>query len=80
MSWNFVENVLRSGIEKTESGGGVRSNQFIRLHLDLVVKQLCYITCLNACATNCANFRNQKLCCGTVFLHKNDKTKNSSGL
>ena len=51
-----------------------------RLHLDLVVKQLCYISCLNACATNCATFRNQKLCCGTVFLHKNDETKNSSGL
>ena len=51
-----------------------------RLHLDLVVKQLCYISCLNACATNCATFRNQKLCCGAVFLHKNDETKNSSGL
>ena len=55
---------------KTESGSG------IRLHLDLVVKQLYYISCLNACAT----FRNQKLCCGTVFLHKNDETENSSGL
>ena len=51
-----------------------------RLHLDLVVKQLCYISCLNAFATNCATFRNQKLCCDTVFLHKNDETKNSSDL
>ena len=50
------------------------------LHLDLVVKQLCYISCLNACATNCATFRSQKFCCGTVFLHKNDETDNSSGL
>ena len=51
-----------------------------RLYLDLVVKQLCCINCLNAWATNCAPFRNQKLCCGTVFLNKNDETKNSSGL
>ena len=51
-----------------------------RLYLDLVVKQLCYISCLNAWATNCATFRNQKLCWGTVFLHKSDETKNSSGL
>ena len=51
-----------------------------RLYLDLVMKQLYHINCLNAWATNCATFRNQKLCCGTVFLHKNDETKNSSGL
>ena len=37
--------------------------------LILVIKQLCYISCLNTGATNCATFRNQKLCCGTVFLH-----------
>ena len=46
--------------------GGVRSNIY-RLHLDLVVKQLCYN----------ATFRNQKLYCGNVVLHKNDETKNS---
>ena len=51
-----------------------------RLYLDLVVKKLCYINCLNAWATNCATFRNQKLCCGTVFLHKSDEIKTSSGL
>ena len=51
-----------------------------RLYLDLVVKQLYYINCLNAWATNCAIFRNQKLCCGTVFLYKNDEAKNYSGL
>ena len=51
-----------------------------RLYLDLVVKQLCYINCLNAWATSCATFRNQKLCCGTVFLDKNDERKTSSGL
>ena len=57
-------------IGKTECGGGVRSN-ILRLHLDLVVKQLCYN----------ATFRDQKvLCCGNVFLHKKDETKNSSGL
>ena len=51
-----------------------------RLYLDFVVKQLYYINCLNASATNCATFRNQKVCCGTVFLHKNDEAKNFSGL
>ena len=57
-------------IGKTECGGGVRSN-ILRLHLDLVVKQLCYN----------ATFRDQKvLCCGNVFLHKKDEMKNSSGL
>ena len=45
----------------------------------ILIKQH-YINCLNAWATDCATFRNQKLCCGTVFLHKNDETKNSSGL
>ena len=50
------------------------------LYLDLVVKQHCYISCLNASANNCATFRNQKLCCGTVFQHKNDEMKSSSGL
>ena len=51
-----------------------------RLYLDLVVKKLYYINCLNVWDANCAFFRNQKLCCGTVFRHKNDKAKNSSGL
>ena len=51
-----------------------------RLYLDLVVKQLCYISCLNAWTPNYVTFRNQKLCCGTVFLHKNDETKNFPGL
>ena len=49
-----------------------------RLHLDLVVKKLYYINCLNAWATSFATFRNQILCCGTVFLDKNDEMKNSS--
>ena len=51
-----------------------------RLYLDLAVKQLYYLNCLNAWATNYATFRNQNLCCGTVFLHKNDETKNFPGL
>ena len=46
-----------------------------RLYLDLVVKQLCSVNCLNAWANNCATFRNQKLCCDTVFLRKNDETR-----
>ena len=74
MCLNLCWNVLRSVIEKTERFGGVRSNQFIGC--TLVVEQLCYINCLNACAT----FRNQKLCCGTVFLHENDERRTSSGL
>ena len=68
-AWILWVNVLRSVIGKTESGGGVKSNIY-RLHLDLVVKQLC-------CN---ATFRNHKLCCVNVFLHKNDERKNSSGL
>ena len=68
-AWILRGNVLRSVIRKTESGGGIRSNIY-RLHLDLVVKKLCYN----------ATFGNQKLCYGNVFLHKNDEPKNSSGL
>ena len=49
-AWILLVNVLRSVIGKTEGGGGVRSNIY-RLHLDLVVKQLCYNT----------TFRNQML-------------------
>ena len=51
-----------------------------RWHLDLIAKGLRCNNCLNTWATNCATFWNQKLCCVTVFLHKNDETKNSSGL
>ena len=51
-----------------------------RLYLDLIIKKLYCINFLNALATNSATFRNQKLCCGTLFLHKNDEMKNSSGL
>ena len=39
-AWTLRGNVLRSVIGKTKSNGGVRSNIY-RLHLDLVVKQLC---------------------------------------
>ena len=41
-----------------------------RLYLDWVVKKIYYINCVNAWATNCATFINQKLCCDTVFLYK----------
>ena len=51
-----------------------------QVNLNLVVKRLHCINCLNAWATNCGAFWNKKLCCDTVFLHKNDETKNSSDL
>ena len=38
-------------------------------YLDLVVKCLGFIDC-----TNCTTFCSQKLCCGTVFLYKNNET------
>ena len=47
-----------------------RQIKYFRLHLDLVVKQLCYND----------TFRNQNLCCGNVFPHENNETKNSSAL
>ena len=55
-------------------------NSIYTWYLDLVVKRLHYINCLNLWATNYTTFRNQKLCCGTALLHKNDEIKNSSGL
>ena len=67
-------NVLKSVIGKTESCGDVRSNQL------MVVPRLCsqstlLINSLNAWATNCATFRNQKLYCCTVFLLKTMKQR-----
>ena len=50
------------------------------LYLDLVVMKLYYISCLNGWGTNSATLRNQKFCCGTVFQHKIDETKNFSDL
>ena len=44
-------------------------------YLNLVVKRLRWINCLNPWANNCTTFWNQKLCRGTVFLHKNDNMK-----
>ena len=49
-------------------------------YLDLAVKRLCCINSLNIPATNFGFFQNQKLCCDTAFLDKNDENKNSSGL
>ena len=51
-----------------------------RWYLDLVVKRLHCINYLNAWVNSCATFSNQMLCCGTFLLHKNDETKNTSGL
>ena len=42
-----------------------------RWYLELIVKRLCCINCLNSCATNCAS-------CGTIFLYQNDETNYSS--
>ena len=52
-----------------------------RLYLDLVMKQLYYINCLSAWATNYAtDYANYATNYGTVSLHTNDEAKNSSGL
>ena len=44
-------------------------------YIDLVVKHLHCVNCLNTWATNCTTFWNQKLLYRTVFLHKNEETK-----
>ena len=80
MYLNFVEKHTQKCDRENQEWWWCQIKSIYRLHLDLVVRQLCYISCLNASATNCATSRNQNLCCGTVFLHKNDETKNSSGL
>ena len=80
MCLNFVEESTQKCDRENQEWWWRQIKSIYRLHLDLVVKQLYYNSCLNAWATNSATFRNQKLCCGTVFLHKNDETKNSSGL
>ena len=77
MRLNFVEERTRKSYRENREWQWRQIKSIYRLHLDLVVKQLCYISCLNAWATNCATFRNLKLCCGTVFLHKNDDIKNT---
>ena len=80
MCLNFVEERTQKSNRENREWQWCQIKLSYRLHLDLVVKKLCYISCLNAWATNCATFRNKKLCCGTVFLHKNDETKNISAL
>ena len=80
MCLNFVEECTQKSDRENRELQWRQIKSIYRLHLDLVVKQLWSISRLNAWATNSATFRNQKLCCGTAFLHKNDETKNSSGL
>ena len=63
-----------------EEGRWRQIKSIYRWHLDLVTESFRCINSLNAWAPNCATFWNQKLCCDTVFLHKNDEMKNSSGL
>ena len=80
MCLNFVEERTQKCDRENREWRWYQIKSICRLHLDLVVKQLCYHSCLNAWATNCVTFRNQKFCCGTDFLHKNHEMKNSSGL
>ena len=80
MCLNFVEERTQKCDRENREWRWYQIKSIYRLNLDLVVKQLYYISCVNSCATSCATFRNQKLCCGTVFLHKKDETNNSSGL
>ena len=63
-----------------EEGRWRQIKSIYRWHLDLVTESFRCINSLNAWAPNCATFWNQKLYCDTVFLHKNDEMKNSSGL
>ena len=76
MCLNFVEERTQKCGKENREWKRCPIKSIYRLLLDLVLKELCYISCLNAWAT----FRNQKLCCGTAFLNKNDETKNPSGL
>ena len=80
MCLNFMEERTQKGDRENREGRWRQVKSIYRLYLDLVDEQICYNNCSNAWATNCATFKNQKLCYGTVFLHKNDETKNSSGL
>ena len=67
MCLNFVGERTRKCDKENRELQWRQIKAIYRLYLDLVVKQLCYND----------TFRKQKLCCGTVFLHKNDETKNS---
>ena len=80
MCLDFVEERTQKCDRENRKWRWCQIKSIYRLHLDLVVKHFCYISCLNTCATNCATSRNQKLCCGTVFVHKNNEKRNSSGL
>ena len=69
-------NILRTVTGKTKSVWWLQIKQNNRRYLNSVVYGFYCINCLNACAT----FWNQKLWCVTLFLNKNDETKNSLGL
>ena len=75
MCSNFVEERTQKCDRENREWRWCQIKSIYRLYLDLVVKQLCSINCLNAWVNNCATFRNQKLCCDTVFLRKNDETR-----
>ena len=84
MCLNFVGEHAQKCDQENREWWWRQIKSIYRLYPDLVVNSMLlkkhYTNCLSAWATNCATFRNQKFCCGTVFLHKNDETKNSSGL
>lgn len=52
----------------------------VRCYINLAAKHNPFINFLDICVTLCATFLNQKLWRGTLSLHKNHETKNSSGL
>ena len=54
MCLNFVEERTQKNDRKNREWQWRQIKSIHRLHLDLVVKQLCYINCLNTWATNCA--------------------------
>ena len=84
MCLNFVGERAQKCDEENREWRWCQIKSIYRLYPDVVVNSMLlkkhYTNCLSAWATNCATFRNRKLCCGTVFLHKNDETKNSLGL
>ena len=59
MCLNFVEESTQKCDRENREWRWRQIKSIYRLHLDLVVKQLCYNSCLNAWATNSATFRNQ---------------------
>ena len=75
MCLNFVRERTQKCDKEIREWRWRQIKSIYRLYLDLVIKKLYYINCLNGWTTNRATFRNQKLCGGRVFLHKNDEQR-----